>query len=274
MKKTFFARCFLIGSLLISFAVLQGCGSKSTSGVTPKPAKVDAIIAKQLLTEGNARFVSGKILKKNYTKARQAIAQKGQTPFAVVLSCSESDVPPEVLFDQNLGDLLVVRTVGNVIDPLLTGSIEYGVEHYKAPLVVVLGHTNCGIVKEAVENKEECPGNIPDIQEKMKSTIERAKETKLTGAQLLRRAEVNNVWDVKSQTEESHIVQQFKNMGLEVLGAMYDSATGKVQWFEDSGCDLGAFDYSTPKGSINENNKENTGKHPEKQWVKPTDKIQ
>lgn len=274
MKKTFFTPIFLVCSLLLILAFLQGCGSKSTSGVTARPAKVNAVLAKQLLTEGNARFASGKIMKKDFAQARQTIAQKGQTPFAVILACSESDVPPEVLFDQNLGDLLVVRTVGNVIDPLLLGSIEYGVEHYKAPLVVILGHSNCGIVKEAVENKEQCPGNIPDIQEKMKSAIERAKETKLTGAELARKAEENNVVDVKGQIEESHIVQQFKNSGLQVIAAKYDSTTGKVTWHEDNGCDLGDFDYSTPKGSVDEGSNKSAESPPEKQWTKPAEKIQ
>ncbi len=255
MRKKASCNYLILVVLIILLMVSQGCGSKSTLGAA-RPARVDASMAKQLLTEGNARFTSGEILKRDLPKARQAIAQNGQKPFAVILTCSESDVPAEMLFDQNLGDLLVVRTVGNVVDPLLIGSIEYGVEHYKAPLVVILGHTNCGIVKEAVENKEQCPGNIPNIKEKMKPAVERAKETKLTGTQLLRRAEENNVWDVKSQIEESHIIKQFKGSGLQVIGAMYDANSGTVEWYEDNGCDLGDFDYTLPKESISENSNE------------------
>lgn len=274
MKKPGFHAYLLLVSLLVSVFALQGCGSKSSSA-TVRPAKIDAILAKQLLTEGNTRFVSGEVAKKDFATPRQSIALKGQKPFAVVLTCAESDVPPELLFDQNLGDLLVIRTVGNVVDDLVIGSVEYGVEHYKAPLVVVLGHTNCGIVKETVENKEQCPGNIPKISEKMKSAAERAKATKLKGQDLFKRAEENHMWDVKAQIEESPIVKEFKGMaGIQVIAAKYDVATGQVQWYEDNGCDLGE-DITIPnQGSINEKSSNNVEKSPQKQWQKPADKIE
>lgn len=274
MKKPGFRVYSLLVLLLISVFAIQGCGSKSSSA-TLRPAKIDAILAKQLLTEGNTRFVSGEVVKKDFATARQTIAFKGQKPFAVVLACAESDVPPEILFDQNLGDLLVIRTVGNVVDDLVMGSIEYGIEHYKAPLVVVLGHTNCGIVKETLENKEQCPGNIPKISEKMKPAVERAKETKLKGQDLLKRAEENHLWDVKAQIDESPIVKEFKGRaGLQVIGAKYDVATGQVQFYEDNGCDLGE-DITIPnKSSITENGKNNVEKTPQQQWQKPSDKIE
>lgn len=271
MKKPGF-HALLLASLLFSSFVVQGCGSQSSS-VTVRPAKVDAALARQLLNEGNARFFSGEVSKKDLGSARQTIALKGQKPFAVVLTCSESDVPPELLFDQNLGDLLVIRTVGNVVDDITMGSIEYGVEHYKAPLVVVLGHTDCGIIKEAVENKEQCPGNIPKIQAKLKSAVDRAKGTKLKGQELFRRAEENNIWDVKAQIDQSPIVKEFKSMaGVQVLGAKYDSSTGKVTFYEDNGCDLGE-DIITPD-SIKGNSKNNVEKTPDNNWQKPSEKIQ
>lgn len=274
MKKPGFHVYLILAFLLVSTFIMQGCGSKSSS-VTARPARIDAVVAKQLLSEGNTRFVSGEVAKKDLATARQTIALKGQKPFAVVLACAESDVPPEILFDQNLGDLLVIRTVGNVVDDLVMGSVEYGVEHYKAPLVVVLGHTNCGIVKETVENKEQCPGNIPKISEKMKSAVERAKGTKLKGQDLFKRAEENHLWDVKAQIEESPIVKEFKGMaGLQVIAAKYDAATGQVQFYEDNGCDLGEDIIIPNKSSITENSKNNVEKTPQKQWQKPTDKLE
>ncbi len=100
----------------------------------------------EALKEGNARFTSGKSMQKaDYSADREQLA-KGQRPFAVVLCCSDSRVAPEILFDQGLGDLFVIRNAGNVVDEDVLGSIEYAVEHLHSQLVVVLGHSSCGAV--------------------------------------------------------------------------------------------------------------------------------
>lgn len=97
------------------------------------------------LIDGNKRFMSGELAKKDIGENRRQELTKGQQPFATVLSCSDSRVAPEIIFDQGLGDIFIVRVAGNVVEPTTLGSIEYGVEHLHAPLLVILGHESCGL---------------------------------------------------------------------------------------------------------------------------------
>ena len=106
--------------------------------------------ALQRLVEGNQRSVAGAWTHPHQSLERRAGLTKGQAPFAVILACADSRVSPEVLFDQGLGDLFVIRVAGNVIDNLGLGSLEYAAEHLHTPLIVVLGHTQCGAVQAAV----------------------------------------------------------------------------------------------------------------------------
>jgi len=240
MKKEISLKCLLIVVLLsFSIGVFSGCSSKPAETAV-RPESVDAELAQKLLTEGNSRFVEGRTLKKDFLTAVSDPLNKNRRPFAVFLACSDSEVSPEIIFDRNIGDLLVVRTVGNVLDTIVLGSVEYGVEHYKAPLVVVLGHRNCGIIQEAIEVGEQCPGNIPRIQDKVKKEVNKAKESGERGDALLSRAATSNVLDVIEELKTSHIIQEFKaRYGLKVIGATYDARTGKVAWLETGGCDLG-----------------------------------
>lgn len=237
MKKDISLKCLAVISLLFSLGIFSGCRSKSAEPWATSE-KIDSGLAQKLLTEGNNRFIAGKTLKK-YFIAQNSL-QKNRGPFAVFLACSESETSPEILFDRNIGDLLVVRTVGNVLDPIALGSVEYGVEHYKAPLVVVLGHTNCGIIREMIEAKEQCPGNIPVIKDKVEKAVDKAKKSGGKGDVLLGRAAAYNVADVIDELKTSRVIREFKaRYGLKVIGATYDSKTGKVAWIEDGGCDLG-----------------------------------
>src|SRR5205085_10520354 len=114
---------------------------------------------RSLLKEGNGRFAAGKLAVKDVGAQRRATLAKGQHPFAVVLACADSRVPPELVFDQGLGELFVLRVAGNLADPFVLGSIEYAVEHLHTPLIVVLGHENCGAVAAAL-TKAAFPGNL------------------------------------------------------------------------------------------------------------------
>lgn len=104
----------------------------------------------QRLQEGNQRYVSGWRLHPRQGADRRAELTQGQQPFAVVLTCSDSRVPPEIIFDQGLGDLFVVRVAGNVVDEAVLASLEYAVAHLHTPLVLVLGHTRCGAISAAL----------------------------------------------------------------------------------------------------------------------------
>lgn len=108
----------------------------------------------QKLIDGNKRYVEGKFIHPNQSAERRMELSKDQNPFAVILSCSDSRVPPEIIFDQGIGDLFIIRVAGNIISNEVLGSIEYAVEHLDVGLVVVLGHERCGVVSAAVAGGE------------------------------------------------------------------------------------------------------------------------
>lgn len=121
------------------------------------------------LMEGNKRFVEGNLAAKDVAAARLE-TQDGQKPFVTVVSCSDSRVVPEYIFDENLGQIFVIRTAGNIVDTITLGSIEYGVEHLGTPLLVVLGHEKCGAVTAACKGGV-CPPNIQAIVDKMEMPV-------------------------------------------------------------------------------------------------------
>src|SRR4029077_5365572 len=146
MKKTQLASCFVALSLLGAnqFAV----AADPAHSDQPAVAAPEAI---SKLKEGNGRYVSGNLQHPGQTTDRRTELAKSQHPFAIIVSCSDSRVPPEIVFDQGLGDLFIFRVAGNVIDDHGLGSIEYGVDHLNVRLIVVLGHQSCGAVQAAKE---------------------------------------------------------------------------------------------------------------------------
>lgn len=122
---------------------------------TPRPVITNPDVALQQLRDGNRRFVDAQMRNPNQDPASRLSLSKSQQPFAVVLSCSDSRLPPEVIFDQGLGDLFVARVAGNVVDASLLDSVEYGVAHLGAPLVVVMGHQDCGAVSATLKTVQD-----------------------------------------------------------------------------------------------------------------------
>ena len=144
-------------------AALSGCGKLRTNRVTVPPTLTivtetprrpidNADMALQELKEGNQRFVNGQMQHPGQTPQRRHQLAQFQQPFAVILTCSDSRVLPEVVFDQGLGDLFVIRVAGNIVDAAVLGSIEYAVDHLATPLVVVMGHQSCGAVSATLES--------------------------------------------------------------------------------------------------------------------------
>ncbi len=125
-------------------AAAASSGHGETVGLSP-----DKAFAK--LKEGNLRFTKGKAIHPDQSSATRIALAGGQKPFAVIVTCSDSRLSPEIIFDQGLGDLFVIRVAGNTVDDVALGSIEYAVEHLGSQLVVVMGHDKCGAVKAAVE---------------------------------------------------------------------------------------------------------------------------
>ena len=144
-------------------AALSGCGKLRTNRVTVPPTLTivtetprrpidNADMALQELQEGNQRFVNGQMQHGGQTPQRRHQLAQFQQPFAVILACSDSRVPAEVVFDQGLGDLFVIRVAGNIVDRAVLGSIEYAVDHLATPLVAVMGHQSCGAVSATLES--------------------------------------------------------------------------------------------------------------------------
>ena len=192
-----------------------------------------AVTAEQAATklrDGNARFVSGKAAHPDQSAERRAEVVFSQHPFAVILSCSDSRIPPEVVFDMGIGDIFVVRTAGQVIDNVALGSIEYAVEHLSAPLIVVLGHDSCGAVNATVqEGKAE--GHIGSLVEAIKPAVDEARNKIKSQDQLLNVSIDNNIRNiVKSINSCEPILSKYIKGGkLKVIGARYHLDSGKVE---------------------------------------------
>jgi len=157
---------FLVGLTAVMVFTL----SFGQAFATSEKAGITADEALKMLLDGNVRFVQGKQESKKLGDDRRKELAKGQNPIAIILSCSDSRVPPEHIFNQGLGDIFVVRVAGNVADPIELGSIEYGAEHLNVPLVVVLGHKFCGAVKATVAGGKP-EGNIEAIVKKINPAV-------------------------------------------------------------------------------------------------------
>ncbi len=182
------------------------------------------------LKAGNDRFVVGQVIHPNAGAERRAEVAKGQKPFAIVVGCSDSRVGPEVVFDQGLGDLFVVRTAGNVVDDIALGSIEYAAEHFGVPVIFVLGHTRCGAVAAAVAGGE-APGHVGSVIEKIKPAVEETKGKEGDAVDNAVRANVRNA--VNQLRGAAPILSGLVKAGkLRVVGGCYDLDTGRVGMVE------------------------------------------
>ncbi|MCR4400018.1 MAG: carbonic anhydrase, partial [Syntrophomonadaceae bacterium] len=191
------------------------------------PSALSAAEARARLEEGNARFTSARPAPRELGEARRhELAEHGQHPFAVVITCSDSRVPPELIFDQALGDIFVVRVAGNVLDEVAMGSVEYGAEHLGVPLVVVLGHEKCGAVKATVDGGE-APGSIGAIVERIRPAADRARATGATGEELYEKTTDENIRQVVAAVCASPVIRHLQEHGaLSVLGAKYWLSSG------------------------------------------------
>jgi carbonic anhydrase len=203
--------------------------------VEPEPAgPATAESALKMLTEGNARWVAGQTTAPNTDTARRsALAENGQKPFVTVLTCADSRLPVERVFDRGIGDVFVVRVAGNVAGGSETGTIEYGVEHLKTPLLVVMGHTRCGAVAAAASGAQ-LHGRLGELVAEIAPAVERAKRSN-PGADektLTDLAIRENVWQqIFTLIKHSGEVRSALGKGdLKVVGAVCDIATGKVEF--------------------------------------------
>ncbi|HXU64840.1 MAG TPA: carbonic anhydrase [Polyangia bacterium] len=189
--------------------------------------------ARRRLVEGNQRYVKGnmKACGASNAAARSTLATE-QKPYAIVLACSDSRVPPEIVFDEGLGQLFVIRVAGNVPDPVVLGSIEYAAEHLGSPLLIVLGHERCGAVTAAVDAHGQAPGHLAAIVKAIGPAVTRARSTtqdRSTQA-IVEAAVVENAREVAAALPiQSPLLKRLVTEGkLEIVPARYDLDDGTV----------------------------------------------
>lgn len=183
----------------------------------------------QALIDGNGRYVAGELTAFDHLAADREATAGGQHPFAVIVSCADSRVPPELLFDQTVGQLFVVRTAGQVLDEAARGSISYGVDVLKAPLIVVLGHSGCGAVEAAIAaiQGEPIPGYAYPFAEAIGPSVRQAMEE--PGDLLDNTIRANVVLGVERlRTAEPTLAPLIAGGSVTIAGAVYDLASGQV----------------------------------------------
>ncbi|NNL64779.1 MAG: carbonic anhydrase [Myxococcales bacterium] len=192
------------------------------------------------LREGNQRFVSGRSGGGNERTYAPAEVADGQAPFAIILGCSDSRVPAEIVFDQGLGDLFVIRVAGNIVAPSQVGSVEFAAESFGTPLVVVLGHTECGAIQATLDDLRN-PGvstsrNLRSIVDRVRPAIEGVYTPDAEGDpdRLFHQAvQANVAASVAHLQNDSEILARRIGAGqLRVVGAEYALATGVVEFLD------------------------------------------
>jgi len=218
----------------IADAVKRGATMEEMAALRDPIAKNPEEAIRALKT-GNSRFFSGSARRPELSAAERRSQILAQTPFAVVLSCSDSRVPTELVFDQGLGTLFITRVAGNVIETGTLGSIEYGIGHLKSHVVVILGHEGCGAVKAALLPPEERARETENIQALLNSIVPAvSKISKIRDEKAkLREAVVANVRQQVHNLKKVKYVQDAITRGkIAVIGAFYEITSGAVDFFE------------------------------------------
>jgi len=203
--------------------------------------------ALQKLMDGNKHFVGNKLTIVMSNAAKRMSLSKSQKPYAIILSCSDSRLPPEAIFDKGLGEIFVVRVAGNIPDPVVLGSIEYAAEHLGAPLVMVLGHERCGAVTATVDAKGKSTGsvNIDAIVKSIDPNIDLAKKEcdackgESNCAETMKSEFVECVIDANAKTVAANLIKKSKILKhlvdtkkIKIVSAKYDLDDGTVTLFK------------------------------------------
>ena len=198
---------------------------------------ISASDALKQLKEGNDRFVSGSpLLESLANPERRTELQAGQEPFAIILGCSDSRVPSEIVFDCGLGHLFVIRVAGNIVAPSQIGSIEYATSQLGTRLVVVMGHTGCGAVSATINElrqpSEDLSPNLSAIVDRVRPAVEPLMDSGAKEAELLNRAVQANIHQSVAQLRAGSdiLAGQVQGDGLEIVGAQYSLSTGRVEF--------------------------------------------
>jgi carbonic anhydrase len=206
--------------------------SKETHSTKENDKVVDAGKALKRLQDGNARFVAGKSQHPHVARDWRSGLEDQQNPFAVVLGCSDSRVPPELIFDQGFGDLFIIRVAGNVVDTDVAASIEYAVDHLDTRLVVVMGHSNCGAITAALDHLAS-PGDEPaevisllyQFEPAVVGISDKLPRPKQIGQGVKRNVELA----VRRLTRVPDLRRSIKAGKVKIVGMVYDMHTGKME---------------------------------------------
>lgn len=200
---------------------------QSSEGIQPTP---DEALAR--LMEGNQRFLAGKGRSSTFRREQLADLAKAQRPYATILGCSDSRVPPELLFDTGLGELFVVRVAGNCVSPEVAGSLQYAGRHLETPLTVVLGHEGCGAISAGMATKYKGEQHLSRIQILLQSILPAIPDfdPQLSPEEQLSRAVESNVrWSVHQILYSPEGQERLTKGRAKIVGAVYEIETGRVR---------------------------------------------
>ncbi|TLM65875.1 MAG: carbonic anhydrase [Deltaproteobacteria bacterium] len=223
-------KCITLSVLLLAAALCCGAAVASEDAVKTTPEQ-----ALRNLMDGNRRYVEQQMSGVRLCAVGERQKLSGaQAPYAIILSCSDSRVPPELVFDEGLGEIFVVRVAGNVVDPIVLGSIEYAAEHLGSPLIMVLGHERCGAVKATVEAKGKGHGNIGAIVGSIAPALKTAPKSE-DKAQYVENVVAENITLVKSSliARSPVLAALVKEGKLKIVTAKYDLDDGGVTLLEN-----------------------------------------
>jgi carbonic anhydrase len=202
---------------------------RRTSGNVAGPTADEALA---ILLQGNKRFVRGKVRRDAFRRETLADLAKAQRPYATILGCSDSRVPPEWIFDAGLGELFVVRVAGNILSPEIAGSLQYAATYLETPLFLVLGHEGCGAIAAALATRQEGKRFRSRVQVLVNSILPGMADLdpKLPAAKRLSRAVENNVrWTVRQILESPEGKARAGEGRMKIVGAVYEIETGRVR---------------------------------------------
>jgi carbonic anhydrase len=219
MKKNYrFSTC-LIAAMVVLFAAMEALAA-------PGMVAVDGAQALQRLLDGNQRYAAGQVEHPNQSTQRRTEVAGGQHPFAAVLGCADSRVPPELVFDAGLGDLFVVRLAGNVADPVAIESLDYAVKHLGVRLILILGHEKCGAVTAAVAAHDE-PGDVGPMLAELRPAVAATKG--MAGDPVANAIRANVELTVAKLTSSKPLRAMVESGQLKIVGGIYRLASGKVE---------------------------------------------
>ena len=241
--------CSLMMASAMMFALLLGVSSCCSNSKCNSEACVVSVElqdqptddALTLLKKGNQRFVLNTPLNANKDSVRLQELVQGQSPKAVIVSCSDSRIPPEIVFDQGLGDLFVIRTAGNVIGDYELGSVEYAADHLHTQLIVVMGHSGCGAVNAMLEHNcsehahHPIPGHVAAVVKAIEEgdAVKEVLANKEAEGLDIRAVEANVISGVKQLRNSTPILNELYNSGkVQIVGAVYQIETGEVKYLD------------------------------------------